>query len=203
VIQFSLHQRRNILSLNLFNIHLFVDLFPFCFVLFRIGNVIDHPERPNYDLSSLKMVGTGSQFISPELIKRVKKNLNIDTLLNGYGMTETNITHMTTTYDDEEHCLRSIGKPLPYLECKIIDETTNEIVPIGQEGQVLVRGYSVFRKYYDEVEKTAEAFDDNGWFKTGDVMYMDADGYFYFKNRLNDVIVVSSNSYDLILDFNF
>jgi fatty-acyl-CoA synthase len=107
-------------------------------------------------------------------------------------MTEIQGGCMTTLFDNDEKRWNSIGKPVPHLECKIVNPDTNEIVAIGEEGELHVRGYSVFKQYYQDEEKTNEAIDKNGWFKTGDIMYMDVEGYFFYKNRVKDMILYQS-----------
>jgi fatty-acyl-CoA synthase len=137
-------------------------------------------------------LGTGSQYVPPEQMLRIEKELNILFNINAFGMTETSLAFIGSIFDSNEKRWNSIGKPIAHIECKIVDPDTNQIVPIGEEGELHLRGYSVFKQYYEDEEKTKEAIDVNGWFKTGDVMYMDADGYFYYKNRLKDMILYQS-----------
>jgi fatty-acyl-CoA synthase len=150
--------------------------------------MLQNPIRKDYDLSSIKHAFTGSQAVPIELIERVKAELNIDMVLNGYGMTEMSITHLTTLNDGDMRGMKSIGRPLPYLECKIVHPETKEIVPLLEEGELMVRGHSVFNKYWNNEDMTRAAIDENGWFKTADVVKMDAEGYFYFQNRIKDVL---------------
>jgi fatty-acyl-CoA synthase len=150
--------------------------------------MLQNPIRHNYDLSTLKHAFTGSQAVPVELIERVKSELNIDMVLNGYGMTEMGITNITTLDDGDMRGMKSIGKPLPFLEMKIVHPETREIVPLLEEGELMVRGYSVFKGYWNNPEMTQTVLDESGWFRTADVVKMDADGYLYFQNRIKDVL---------------
>jgi fatty-acyl-CoA synthase len=153
-----------------------------------IDQLLQNPIKKDFDLTSIKHALTGSQAVPLELIERVKAELNVDMVLNAYGMTEMSITHMTTLNDGDMRGMKSIGRPMPFLECKIVHPETREILPLLEEGELMVRGHSVFNKYWKNEEMTRAAIDENGWFKTADVVKMDADGYFYFQNRIKDVL---------------
>ena len=73
------------------------------------------------------------------------------------------MTHCTIFDDDEMPKISSIGRPLPHLECKIVHPETREILPLLEEGELMVRGYSVFKKYWNNPEMTNAAIDENGW----------------------------------------
>jgi fatty-acyl-CoA synthase len=107
-------------------------------------------------------------------------------------MTEILAGTIVTFLDPYEVRIKSIGKPLPYIECKIVDPVTKEMLPVGEEGELLVRGYTVFKQYLDDEQKTKNSFNSTGWFQTGDIMYMDRNGYFYYKNRTKDIILYQS-----------
>ena len=108
-------------------------------------------------------------------------------------MTEASCCHSVTSVQDkyrsEKHAYESIGRPIPFSETKIVDPATGQIVPIDSDGELMLRGPNIMRKYWDEPEKTRESFDENGWLKTGDICSMDADGYLYFKSRNKDIII--------------
>ena len=78
---------------------------------------------------------------------------------------------------------------MPYTETKIIDPKTRQVQPLGVEGELLLRGPHIIKKYWEDETKTSETFDENGWLKTGDIASMDAEGYLYFKSREKDVII--------------
>jgi long-chain acyl-CoA synthetase len=111
-------------------------------------------------------------------------------LYEGYGLTEASpTTHSTPTLAKRK--IGSIGLPFPSTECKIVDlETGERIVPIGETGELCVRGPQVMKGYWNRPEETAIALRD-GWLYTGDVARMDEDGYFYIVQRKKDMIIVS------------
>ncbi|CAF4252339.1 unnamed protein product [Adineta steineri] len=90
--------------------------------------------------------------------------------------------------EDPKHRLGSLGRCMPGLEVKIADEQGNA-VPIGQQGEIWMRGFSVMRGYYNDPEKTKETLTPSGWLRTGDDGKMDEDGYLYFISRRKEMII--------------
>lgn len=88
-------------------------------------------------------------------------------IIVGYGMTETSLCHSVTTYTDKfkshKYAYESIGRPIPFSETKIIDTKNSQIVPLGVDGELCIRGPHIIKEYWGEKEKTAEAIDKNGW----------------------------------------
>lgn len=107
-------------------------------------------------------------------------------------MTETSFCHSLTNYFDQKKSFKkafqSIGRPIPYSETKIVDIKTREIVPLNTDGELMIKGPHTFREYWDEKEKTNDAF-ENGWLKTGDICSMDEEGYLFFKSRDKELII--------------
>jgi fatty-acyl-CoA synthase len=114
-------------------------------------------------------------------------------------MTETSLLATMTHPCDEKrsykHAYESIGRPIPFLECKIVDPKTKEILPLNTNGEVHLRGFNILRSYWNDQKKTDEAIDKNGWLSTGDICSMDEDGYLYFKSRskVSPASIESSN----------
>ncbi|MGP5658664.1 AMP-binding protein [Corynebacterium falsenii] len=107
-----------------------------------------------------------------------------------YGMTETSPVSIQTLPDDPiDKRVNTVGRPGPHIEVKIVHPDTREIVPRNDQGEVLVRGYSVMKGYWDMPVKTAEAIDEEGWMHTGDLGMMDDDGYVMITGRIKDMVI--------------
>jgi fatty-acyl-CoA synthase len=132
-----------------------------------IHNIITHPKRKKYDLSSLCMVAVGGQSITSELISLVKKDLKVKLFFVGYGSTEINslirnlIDLETFNPDKFQGCM---GKPSAYAEAKIVNPESGKIQLFGEEGELYFRSYFMTKGYWKDDAKTRAAFDENGWF---------------------------------------
>ncbi len=111
-------------------------------------------------------------------------------LIELYGMTETTaIAVMNPLYGEKK--LGTVGLPIPNTDIKIVDPATGEQVPLGTPGEILIKGPIVMKGYYNRPEETGEAFDDDGYMHTGDVAFMDGEGYMTLVDRTKDMIIVS------------
>jgi acyl-CoA synthetase (AMP-forming)/AMP-acid ligase II len=150
--------------------------------------LVDHPELPAHDMSSLSKMLYGASPISEALLDRVMKALPWTALTQGYGMTE--LSPLATVLPPEDHTgarLRSAGKAASITELRIADEDDRE-VPRGTVGQILVRGGQVMQGYWRKPEETEAAL-RGGWMHTGDAAYMDDEGYIFIVDRVKDMIV--------------
>lgn len=149
-------------------------------------------EAKKFDLSSLEVLGYGGSPMAPELIHRTRQLLPNLKLVQVYGLSETGFL---TGLQDEEHTedrLMSCGRPCPGVDVQIMDESGRQ-VDTGRPGELVARGANVMRGYWNNPEETALAFRD-GLFRTGDVGYQDAVGYFYIMDRLKDMIVTGGEN---------
>ncbi|HEY5755140.1 MAG TPA: AMP-binding protein [Steroidobacter sp.] len=150
---------------------------------------LDHPQFRNYDLSSLR---TGVMAGAPcpvEVMKRVIADMHMREVTIAYGMTETSPVSFQSRSDDSiERRVSTVGRIHPHLEVKIID-TDGRVVPRGERGELLTRGYSVMTGYWDDVEKTRQSVDEQGWMHTGDLAVIDAEGYCNIAGRVKDLII--------------
>jgi long-chain acyl-CoA synthetase len=140
-----------------------------------------------YNLGSLEVLAYGGSPASPQLIRQVREILPSVKLLQVYGLSETGYL---TGLQDHEHTverLLSCGRPCPGIELQVIDHSGNPVEP-GERGELAARGSAVTCGYWGDPKKTAESF-RNGLFRTGDLGYQDADGYFYIVDRIKDLIV--------------
>jgi long-chain acyl-CoA synthetase len=138
----------------------------------------------DHDLSSLRSFGSGGATLPPPVREEVEKAFGV-TVLEGYGLTEASAAVSAETVG--EHRPGSVGKPLPHAEVVILDPDGNA-VPVGQEGEICVRGAGVMHGYWHAPELTARAVRD-GWLHTGDVGRFDEDGFLYVVDRLKDLII--------------
>jgi fatty-acyl-CoA synthase len=148
------------------------------------------PDFASYDLSTLR---TGIMAGSPcpvEVMKRVVSEMNMTEVTICYGMTETSpVSTQTTSSDDTERRVSTVGRVHPHVEIKIIDPETGLVAPRGTPGELCTRGYSVMLGYWNEPEKTAEAIDAAGWMHTGDLAVMDQAGYLNIVGRIKDMVI--------------
>ncbi|MGO4427751.1 AMP-binding protein, partial [Streptomyces sp. MCAF7] len=111
-------------------------------------DLLNHPDRQAYDLSSLRVSMTGGATIPESLIHAMKKELSFDIVLSAYGLTESTALVTTTRVGDTEAAVaRTTGRPIPDVEVRIADDSGREVPP-GQDGEILVRGYNVTRGYW-------------------------------------------------------
>jgi long-chain acyl-CoA synthetase len=139
------------------------------------------------DLSSVRLAVSGAAALQGQVQEDFQRRLGV-TIWEGYGLTET-APGVTSNAMGDVAKPDSIGKPLPRIELRLVDEQ-NEDVEEGDPGEIVVRGPNVFKGYWRQDEATVAAFND-GWFHTGDVAYQDQDGYFFIVDRKKDLIIVS------------
>jgi fatty-acyl-CoA synthase len=151
--------------------------------------ILDHPEFKKYDLSTLR---TGIMAGSPcptEVMKRVVENMHMEQVTIAYGMTETSPVSFQSSVDDPVHRrVSTVGRIQPHIEVKIVD-AAGRIVPRGEKGELLTRGYSVMLGYWGDAQKTAEAIDAARWMHTGDLATIDAEGYCNIVGRSKDMVI--------------
>lgn len=163
--------------------------------------VIDDPDFKNYDLKSLQVITYGAAPMPFEVIKKAIKEMPWVRFINAFGQTETAST--ITVMGPEDHRIEgteeeiekklkrltsSIGRPLPDVEVKIVDDE-GEVLPPNQVGEILARGPRVMSGYWKDEEKTSEVMTDDGWLRTADKGWMDEDGYIYLAGRGDDMII--------------
>ncbi len=149
--------------------------------------IIDHPDRERYDLSSLEAMYYGGAPAAAELVRRLRSDLPTSHVGSGWGMTETCSTFTNHVGEDYEHHPESCGIAAPVGEMKTVGPD-GERLPAGEVGELCVRGAHVVNGYWNKPEATAKAF-RNGWLHTGDLARIDADGFCYIVDRIKDVII--------------
>lgn len=147
--------------------------------------LINYPERARFDTSSWRVAYTGAAPLSPEIFSEFEEKFGFQ-ITEGYGLTETSPVVCSNPVDGLKKA-GSVGPPIPGVEVKIVDYEDKE-VPVGQVGEIVVRGPNVMKGYYNRPEETGWAM-RNGWFHTDDLAYRDGDGYVFIIDRKKDLII--------------
>ena len=150
--------------------------------------LIEHPLRGNYDLSSLESVSYGGAPSAPELVRRIKEAFPNSQAGNGWGMTETSATASSNTAEDYEHRPDSCGPAVAVTDLKIMTVEGDRELPVGEVGELWCRGPQVVAGYWNKPEATAQTFVD-GWVKTGDLARLDAEGFCFIIDRAKDMLI--------------
>ena len=151
--------------------------------------MLDHPDLPNRDLSSLQTILSGAASVPASLVRRTIKTLDCQFSIL-FGQTETHgVVSQTRVTDTPEDQADTVGQPLPQLELKIADVVSGEPVPIGEQGEICCRGYQNMRGYYDMPDATAATIDADGWLHMGDIGTMDERGFLRVTGRVKDMII--------------
>jgi long-chain acyl-CoA synthetase len=144
-----------------------------------------YPELDKVDLSSLKYVLCGSAPLAIETWKKFKELFGIE-ICEGWGLTEAGANNSVNPLDGVKK-VGSIGVPMKGTDMRILDDDDNEL-PQGEQGEIVIRGPMLMKGYWNKPQETAEMI-VNGWLHTGDVGYVDEDGYFWITDRKKDLII--------------
>jgi long-chain acyl-CoA synthetase len=149
--------------------------------------ILEHPNRDKYDLSTIEGIAYGGAPASAELVRRIKQVFPSASPGSGWGMTETSATF--THHSGEDYVRRpdSAGPSIPVGELRIVGEQ-GETLPPGQVGELWAKGPHVVKCYWNKPEVTAETFTE-GWVKTGDLAYLDDEGFLYIVDRKKDMLI--------------
>lgn len=149
--------------------------------------LLEHPDRASYDLSSLESIAYGGAPSAPELVKRIYEEFGA-LPGNGWGMTETMAT--VTSHAAEDYLMRpnSAGLPVATADLKILSLDGSRELPAGEVGELWARGPMIVKGYWNKPEATAETFVD-GWVRTGDLARLDEEGFLYIVDRAKDIVI--------------
>jgi acyl-CoA synthetase (AMP-forming)/AMP-acid ligase II len=166
-----------------------------------LKQLLDHPDFKKHDLSSLKVITYGAAPMPLPVIRKALDEFPQVSFINAFGQTETASTitalgpedhHITGTPEEKEKKIKrlaSIGKPMADVQMKVIDQETGETLGPNQVGEILAKGPRVMSGYWKDEEKTKKTIDKDGWVHTGDVGYVDDDGYYFLAGRSSDIII--------------
>jgi long-chain acyl-CoA synthetase len=149
--------------------------------------LIEHPARANYDLSSLESVSYGGAPSAPELVRKIVETFPKSLPGNGWGMTETSATFTHHQGEDYSNRPDSCGPAVPVCEMKILGGDGREL-PAGEVGELYGKGPNVAKLYWNKPEATAQTFID-GWVRTGDLARIDEEGFCYIVDRAKDMLI--------------
>lgn len=165
-----------------------------------IQGIVGSPALRTSDVSSLRLVAYGGAPMSEALLESAIAALRCD-FLGVYGMTETSGTVVALAAIDHDpggpraHLLRSIGKALPWAcEVEVRDPVTLEAAEVGAVGEIWVRSGQVTPGYWRQPEATAQALTADGWLRTGDAAYRDADGFLFLHDRMKDMVITGGEN---------
>ena len=152
------------------------------------GDLVQEAQRSQHDLSSLASVGGGGAPRAPEQVRSIEKSFVNALPGTGWGMTETNAIGTGIGGMDYVDHPESSGRCSGVMELKVIDEQGNPLAA-GERGELLIRGAGVFRGYWNRPDANEETFLPGGWMRTGDVAYLDDEGYLYIVDRIKDLVI--------------
>lgn len=150
--------------------------------------LMNHPDFEKIDFSSLKVSVAGGMALQKAVALRWKEKTKTP-IVEGYGLTETSPVASCNPIDGTDK-VGTIGLPLPSTEIEIRDED-GKALPLGEAGEICIRGPQVMRGYWNRPDETAQVLDANGWFRSGDIGVMDEDGFTKIVDRKKDMILVS------------
>ena len=152
------------------------------------GDLVRVAQSEGRDLSSLLSIGGGGAARPPEQVGQIDDTFEKALPNTGWGMTETNAIGTVILGAEYSERRLSSGPALCVIDLRVVDDNGIEL-PSGERGELQVRGPSMFREYWNKPEATADSFAEDGWFKTGDVAYIDTDGHLFIVDRIKDLII--------------
>ncbi len=152
------------------------------------GDLVHTAKITQRDLSTLMQVGGGGAPRAPEQVDQIDKSFENALPGTGWGMTETNAIGTGIGGEDYLERPASSGRCSAVLDLRVVDDDGNEL-PTGERGELQVRGTSIFRGYWNRPDATAETFAEGRWLRTGDVAYLDEDGFVFIVDRIKDLVI--------------
>ena len=151
--------------------------------------LMTHPDRDNYDLSSLTDIAAGGAPRPVVHVERLKKTFDKAQPALGYGLTETNAVGCSNFWSNYAEKPGSTGRPQrPFVELAILGQGDRHL-PAGERGEIAIRSAANFKCFWDDAEATRAAFTDDGYVRTGDIGYLDEDGYLFIVDRKKEIII--------------
>ncbi|KAF9065267.1 hypothetical protein BDP27DRAFT_65382 [Rhodocollybia butyracea] len=158
--------------------------------------IADLADSPTASGAPIQGIMYGGSAVSAALATRAKKAFPTATITQAYGLTESNATTVGFGGEDYEARLDSCGRALPVSDIMIV--TDDKACPTGTAGEIWLRGPNIMKGYWDDPVATSQALTHDGWLKTGDVGYLDNEGFLYVKDRLKDIIIRGGENVDSV-----
>jgi acyl-CoA synthetase (AMP-forming)/AMP-acid ligase II len=152
------------------------------------------PRFDTTDLSAPAAVSVGSAPLAPATLKKLQDRMPQASVINSYGLTEAGPAFITMPKEEAANRVGSVGKPMAPMEVKVVDPDTDEIRAADDVGELLVRLPGKRREYYKDDGASAATWTDDGWLRTGDLAYLDSDGFVYISGRIKDMIIRGGNN---------
>ncbi|MEY2777341.1 MAG: hypothetical protein RLY30_1439 [Pseudomonadota bacterium] len=151
--------------------------------------LLDHPEREQFNLTSLRVAVTGAATIPPSLIGRMREELHFKTVTTAYGLTEcSGVATVCDPQASDDKISTTSGRALPGVEVECHRPDGTRCAP-DEVGEIVIRGFNVMQGYFEDERATQEAIDPQGWLHTGDVGALDSEGYLKITDRLKDMYI--------------
>jgi acyl-CoA synthetase (AMP-forming)/AMP-acid ligase II len=152
------------------------------------------PRFEGADLSGPLAVSIGSAPLAPATLKRLQDRMPQASVINSYGLTEAGPAFITMPKEEADKRIGSVGKPNPPMEVRVVDPDTDDERPAHEVGELLVRLPGKHREYYKDDGANAFTWTPDGWLRTGDLAYLDEDGFVYISGRIKDMIIRGGNN---------
>jgi acyl-CoA synthetase (AMP-forming)/AMP-acid ligase II len=152
-----------------------------------VWQVLEHPDFASRDISSVRSIGYGGAPAAPELVRRIEALFPGRTPSNGYGLTETSSVTTLNVGADYVRKPDSVGVPVPVVDVKVVD-ALGETLPVGDVGELWIKGPNVVKGYWMKPEATAETF-THGWLHSGDIARLDDEGFVFIVDRAKDMVI--------------
>ena len=148
--------------------------------------LLHHPERDRFDVGTLRICVSGGAALAVELLREFERTFQC-VILEGYGLSETSPV-ACFNHPDRERKPGSIGTPVEGVEMKLVDLQRHDSAP-GEVGEIAIRGHNIMKGYWNRADATSEAIDADGWFYSGDMGRVDADGFYFIVDRKKELII--------------
>jgi acyl-CoA synthetase (AMP-forming)/AMP-acid ligase II len=152
------------------------------------------PRFEDADLSGPLAVSIGSAPLAPATLAKLQERMPTASVVNSYGLTEAGPAYITMPPEEAGRRVGSVGKPMAPMEVRVVDPETDDVMPADEVGELLVRLPGKRREYYKDDGATSATWTDDGWLRTGDLAYLDEDGFVYISGRIKDMIIRGGNN---------
>ncbi|CAN9508676.1 unnamed protein product [Ophioblennius macclurei] len=153
-------------------------------------DMLNQPDRDKFDLSSVTAGIIAGSPCPPELVKQIIEVMAIPEITIGYGTTENSpVTFAGSPFDNMDRKCNTVGFIMEHMEAKVVNPSTGLMVPVGEKGEIWIRGYCVMLEYWRDPKNTEQAIGKDRWYRTGDIGSLNSFGYLQIEGRIKDMII--------------